>query len=80
MNFKHQIMKVSVSGYPCAEYMGLIQKLIQRLEEEARAEWERKIPPVGVTGEVIHEGRLLRRWGQQQEGKKRMNRVLKQDI
>jgi len=47
---------------------------MQRLEREARVELERRIPAVGVTGEVTHEGSLLPRGDSNRRG------VLKQEV
>lgn len=40
---------------------GINGKLMQRLETEARVEWQRRIRRSGVTGEVIHEESSLHR-------------------
>ena len=47
---------------------------MQGLEREVRAEQERWIPLVGVTGEVIQEGRLLLRGDSNRRG------VLKREV
>lgn len=52
--------RLSRSSRPCAE-RGINGKVTQRLGKEVRGERERRIPPVGVTGEVIHDGSLLLR-------------------
>lgn len=59
---EHQILKaachLSCAVQPCVE-CGINGKLMQRLVKGVRAEWEKRIPLLEVTGEVIHEENSL---------------------